>query len=152
MLEYEFETHDEMIEFKWAAKQSLSSIIDKIANLYLKNDKAWVIGFSGGKDSTVVLSLVFQALTTLKKEQLTKNVYVVCSDTLVETPVVVGLIRQTLNDVQEYAKKIGIPLFTQIVVPEVGETFWSNLLGKGYPAPTKSFRWCTERMKINPVG
>ena len=63
MLEYEFETHDEMIEFKWAAKQSLSSIIDKIANLYLKNDKAWVIGFSGGKDSTVVLSLVFQIVS-----------------------------------------------------------------------------------------
>ena len=152
MLEYDFESHDEMIELSGVAGEMLSMTVEKIANLYLKNDKAWVIGFSGGKDSTVVLSLIFQALTTLKKEQLTKNVYVVCSDTLVETPVVVGLIRETLNDVQECAKKKGIPLVTQIVVPEVGETFWSNLLGKGYPAPTKSFRWCTERMKINPVS
>jgi DNA sulfur modification protein DndC len=152
MLEYEFETHDEMVQYRSIGKEKLSITVDKIANLYLKNDKAWVIGFSGGKDSTVVLSLVFQALTTLKKEQLTKKVYVVCSDTLVETPVVVGLIRKTLKDVQECADKKGIPLITQVVIPEINETFWSNLLGKGYPAPTKSFRWCTERMKINPVS
>ena len=76
----------------------------------------------------------------------------VCSDTLVETPVVVGLIRDVLNDVQESANKKGLPIITQMVVPEVSETFWSNLLGKGYPAPTKSFRWCTERMKIKPVS
>ena len=68
MLEYEYETHDEMIKLSAVAGEILSMTIDKIANLYLKNDKAWVIGFSGGKDSTVVLSLVFQALTTLKKD------------------------------------------------------------------------------------
>ena len=62
MLEYEFETHDEMIELSGVAGEMLSVTIDKIAKLYLKNDKAWVIGFSGGKDSTVVLSLIFQAL------------------------------------------------------------------------------------------
>ena len=152
MLEYEFETHDEMIGVVGIAGEKLADTIKKIANLYLKNDKAWVIGFSGGKDSTVVLSLIFQALKTLDKKQLNKNVYVVCSDTLVETPVVVGLIRKVLDDVQKSAYELGIPLITQIVVPEVSETFWSNLLGKGYPAPTKSFRWCTERMKINPIS
>ena len=123
MLEYEFETHEEMVQYRSIGKEKLSITVDKIANLYLKNDKAWVIGFSGGKDSTVVLSLVFQALTTLKKEQLTKKVYVVCSDTLVETPVVVGLIRKTLKDVQECADKKGIPLITQVVIPEINETF-----------------------------
>jgi len=152
MLEYEFETHDEMVGAVGIAGEMLSNIIEKIADLYLKNDKAWVVGFSGGKDSTVILSLIFQALTSLQQDQLTKNVYVVCSDTLVETPVVVGLVRKVLEDVQESAKARGLPIITQMVVPKVSETFWSNLLGKGYPAPTKTFRWCTERMKINPVS
>ena len=152
MLEYDFDTHEEMTDVFAIAGESLSMTLEKIRQLYLKNDKAWVIGFSGGKDSTVVLSLIIQALLKLDKSQLTKNVYVVCSDTLVETPVVVGLIRQTLLDVEKFAQSKGIPFKTQMVVPDVGQTFWSNLLGKGYPAPTKSFRWCTERMKINPVS
>ena len=152
MLDYDFENHTDMVESVGIAGEMLSSIVDKIANLYLKNDKAWVIGFSGGKDSTVVLSLIFHALTTLKKEQLKKNVYVVCSDTLVETPVVVGLVRKALDDVQEFANKKGLPLVTQMVVPQTNNTFWVNLLGKGYPTPTKTFRWCTERMKIKPVS
>ena len=73
MLDYDFENHTDMVESVGIAGEMLSSIVDKIANLYLKNDKAWVIGFSGGKDSTVVLSLIFHTLTTLKKEQLKKN-------------------------------------------------------------------------------
>jgi len=152
MLEHEFETHEEMVASVGIAGEMLSQIVEKIANLYLKNDKSWVIGFSGGKDSTVVLSLILHALTTLQKNQLNKTVYVVCSDTLVETPVVVGLIRKVLDDVQDFANLKGLPIVTQMVIPKVSETFWSNLLGKGYPAPTKSFRWCTERMKIKPVS
>ena len=84
MLEYDFDTHEEMTDVFAIAGESLSMTLEKIRQLYLKNDKAWVIGFSGGKDSTVVLSLIIQALLKLDKSQLTKNVYVVCSDTLVE--------------------------------------------------------------------
>jgi DNA sulfur modification protein DndC len=140
-----------MIDDLVIADEKLTDLIKEIADQYLKNDRAWVVGFSGGKDSTVILSLIFQALTTLTKKQLSKNVYVVCSDTLVETPVVVGLVREVLNSVQISANAKGIPLVTQMVVPDTNNTFWSNLLGKGYPAPTKGFRWCTERMKIKPV-
>lgn len=151
MIEHEYKTHDLMTEDLIIADEKLSDLVKQIAQLYLKDDRAWVVGFSGGKDSTVVLSLVFQALTTLDKKQLKKNIYVVCSDTLVETPVVVGLIRSVLDDVQKSANEKKLPIFTQMVVPDTNNTFWSNLLGKGYPAPTKGFRWCTERMKIKPV-
>ena len=151
MSSHEYKTHELMINDLVFADEKLTDLIKEIADLYLKNDRAWVVGFSGGKDSTVILSLIFQALTTLTKKQLNKNVYVVCSDTLVETPVVVGLVREVLNNVQISANEQGIPLVTQMVVPDTSDTFWSNLLGKGYPAPTKGFRWCTERMKIKPV-
>jgi len=126
MSSHEYKIHDLMIEDLTVADEKLTDLIKEIADLYLKNDRAWVIGFSGGKDSTVILSLIFQALTTLTKRQLNKNVYVVCSDTLVETPVVVGLVREVLNKVQMSANEKGIPLVTQMVVPDTNNTFWSN--------------------------
>ena len=112
----------------------------------------WVIGFSGGKDSTAVLQLVYSVLLSLSQDQRHKPVFVVSSDTRVETPVVVDLLSQTLDELNENAKSINIPLTAHTVKPEVDQSFWVNLLGKGYAAPTKSFRWCTERMKINPIN
>jgi len=151
MAQHLYNSHHEMIIDLAIADRNLFEQIEEIKTLYQSDTRAWVIGFSGGKDSSVVLSLVYQALKQLDKDKLTKPVYVICSDTLVETPVVVGLIKKVLNDVEHAAKRDGIPLTAHLVVPDVKNTFWANLLGKGYPAPTKSFRWCTERMKIRPV-
>jgi len=36
------------------------------------------------------------------------------------------------------------------LTPEIEDSFWVNLIGKGYPAPRLKFRWCTERLKIKP--
>jgi len=38
------------------------------------------------------------------------------------------------------------------VTPKLEDTFWVNLIGKGYPSPNRWFRWCTERLKINPTS
>ena len=70
MSTHEYKTHDLMIGDLTIADESLTDLIKEIAELYLKNDRAWVVGFSGGKDSTVILSLIYQALTTLTKKQL----------------------------------------------------------------------------------
>lgn len=140
---------DQALEF---GGKSLALSLDIIQKLYLEDNRSWIIGFSGGKDSTVILSLVYFALSKLPKEKLTKPIHVVCSDTLVETPVIVNLIKDTLALVEQGGQEAGIPISTQMVVPKKEQTFWVNLLGKGYPAPTRSFRWCTERMKINPVS
>lgn len=126
--------------------------IDEIHMLYKADNRPWVIGYSGGKDSTAILQLVYLALLALPEAERQKPVFVVSSDTLVETPVVVGLIIGTLEKIQKCANEHGINLQTQQVVPNVTETFWVNLIGKGYPAPTRQFRWCTERLKINPVS
>lgn len=140
---------DENLSF---AGQPVNRIIEGIKEVYLSDKRSWIIGFSGGKDSTVILSLVYQAIALIPESKRTKPVYVVCSDTLVETPVVVGLIKNVLDAVQTSAKEHNLPITTKMVVPKQSETFWVNLLGKGYPAPTRSFRWCTERMKIRPVS
>ena len=126
---------------------------EDIREIYLSDSRPWVIGYSGGKDSTAVVRLVYEALAELPRDRRHKPVFVVSSDTLVETPLVVTLIKETLDQMRDSAKAEGLPLEVALpVTPKVDQTFWVNLIGKGYPAPTRQFRWCTERMKIDPVS
>lgn len=134
------------------AGKTIWSYIEEIHGLYKADKRPWVIGYSGGKDSTAILQLVYLALLSLPEVERQKPVFVVSSDTLVETPIIVNLITSTLEKIQSGANSQGLNLHTQQVMPKIKETFWVNLIGKGYPAPTKNFRWCTERMKINPVS
>lgn len=124
-----------------------------IAQIYRADSRPWVIGFSGGKDSTAVCRLVFEALISLPAHERTKQVFIVSSDTLVETPMVVEQIRQSLQRMRASAAALKLPIeVAEPVMPHAEETFWVNLIGKGYPAPTRQFRWCTERMKIDPMS
>ena len=126
---------------------------EDILTVYKADDRPWVIGFSGGKDSTAVCRLVFEALLQLPLAERTKPVFIVSSDTLVETPLVVNLIREALDKMRFAASELGLPIeVAEPVTPLIEETFWVNLIGKGYPAPTRQFRWCTERMKIDPTS
>ncbi len=143
---------EELLQTEEFAGRRAIEIVEEIQDLYLEDDKPWVIGFSGGKDSTTVLSLIYTALQKLEPKKRHKHVYVISSDTLVETPVVVDMISGAIDKINQSAKKNNLPVSAHIVVPKSDNTFWVNLLGKGYPAPTRSFRWCTERMKINPVS
>ena len=132
--------------------KSIQDLCAEIAATYLADNRPWIVGFSGGKDSTAVLSLVYTALQMIPVEKRQKQVYVVSSDTLVETPVVVDLIVSVLNAINSQAKIDQIPMTAHPVFPKMDQSFWVNLLGRGYPAPQQSFRWCTERMKIDPVS
>lgn len=131
---------------------TLKYFIDDIQTVYCADNRPWVIGYSGGKDSSAVVTLVYLALQALDEDKRTKHVYIVASDTLVETPLVVDHVNKSLESIGNNARRDGLPISTHKVLPKPNETFWSCLLGKGYPAPTKSFRWCTERMKIDPVS
>lgn len=131
---------------------TLKHFIDDIQTVYCADNRPWVIGYSGGKDSSAVVTLVYLALQALNEDKRTKHVYIVASDTLVETPLVVDHVNKSLESIGNNARRDGLPISTHKVLPKPNETFWSCLLGKGYPAPTKSFRWCTERMKIDPVS
>jgi DNA sulfur modification protein DndC len=133
-------------------RKSLSEIYEEIGQVYLLNDLPWVVGFSGGKDSTAALQLVWYALQRLPREKLTKHVYVVASDTLVEAPAIAERIESSLRRMNEAARAAGLPLTAHKVIPEIDESFWVNLIGRGYPAPYNRFRWCTERMKIKPTN
>ncbi len=134
-------------------KQEISNLLTIIKKLYLEDDIPWVIGYSGGKDSTATLQLVWYALSELPLEQrMKKVVHVISTDTLVESPVVAKWVETSLKKmaVQASDEKKPMPIIPHRLIPDYNDTFWVNLLGRGYPYPRPNFRWCTDRLKIKP--
>ncbi len=122
----------------------------QIQDIYLSDSIPWVIGYSGGKDSTACLQLVWTAVAELPHEKRTKPVHVISTDTLVENPVVAMWVEASLEKMRIEAQQQNVPIIPQRLTPNITDRFWVNLIGKGYPAPRPMFRWCTSRLKINP--
>jgi DNA sulfur modification protein DndC len=130
--------------------KTIQQFADEIRELYLGDAVPWVIGYSGGKDSSAVLQLVWNALRDLPDEQRKKPVHVISTDTLVEQPLVSSWVDASLARMRSAAAEQGLPIVPHKLTPEVEDSFWVNLIGKGYPAPRQKFRWCTDRLKIRP--
>lgn len=130
-------------------KEDIRSVIEIIKELYLEDMIPWICGYSGGKDSTAVVQLVWYALQELPKEKLKKIVHVISTDTLVESPVVAIWATESLKKMKQGAKEQGLPIVPHRLTPTTTNTFWVNLIGRGYPYPRRDFRWCTDRMKID---
>ena len=133
--------------------QKLLDAIAEMKQLYLEDPIPWIVGYSGGKDSTAVVQCTFYMLKELKDEgkKLHKDIHIICTDTLVENPIVSMWVESSLKIMQEAADKEEYPLKVHLLHPDPKDSFWANLIGRGYPAPRNRFRWCTERMKIDPV-
>jgi DNA sulfur modification protein DndC len=129
---------------------TVDALVRQTQELYLADGVPWVVGYSGGKDSTAVLQIVWLALHGLEPEQRTKPVHVISTDTLVENPVVAAWVTHSLDVLDEAAETQNLPITPHRLTPAVTDTFWVNLIGRGYPAPRPKFRWCTERLKIRP--
>jgi len=132
--------------------ETVAILTEQIQNLYLEDDIPWIVGYSGGKDSTATLQLVWDAVVDLPAEKRHKPVHIISTDTLVENPVVALWVGQSLKSMQKAIDKAGIPFYPHRLTPEAQNSFWVNLVGKGYPAPRPKFRWCTERLKIKPAN
>ena len=119
--------------------------------VYLHDRRPWMIGFSGGKDSTLLCQLVFEMLESLPEEKRWKPVYIVTSDTMVENPIVKTYMHKMSKAINEVSAKKQLNVQAHMIYPETRQTFWSLVIGLGYPTPEPpGFRWCTERLKINP--
>ena len=130
------------------AKRTVHDIYEEIRTVYLNDFRPWILGFSGGKDSTCMVQLVWNALSELPPEKLDKKIYIVSSDTLVESPQIVDRITSSLDKIEKAAKESRLPISTNLLRPPTSDTFWVRILGLGYPAPTSMFRWCTDMLKI----
>lgn len=140
--------------------KKIDNIIDELIDQYAfadSSERPWIIGFSGGKDSTVLLTLVWKALLRIREEvpfpfQLRRPVYVVCNDTLVENPIIVEYVDEVLTLIEKEARNQNLPIFVKKTLPKIDSTFWVNVIGKGYPVPNNTFRWCTDKLKIRPTS
>ena len=133
------------------------AVIDELKDQYMEADKncrPWIIGFSGGKDSTVLLMLTWIAMQELRDEgtELRRRVYVVCNDTMVENPVIEEYVTTVLFEIGKAAQEQHLPVQVVTTTPQLEDTFWSCVIGKGYPVPNNAFRFCTEKMKIKPTS
>ena len=123
--------------------------MSRITQAYLSDPQPWVVGYSGGKDSTAVVKLVFQSLLSLRHAR--KPVTVIYCDTGVEIPMASALARRALDDLELEAANFGLPISVRVLSPPMRERFFVKVLGRGYPPPTDKFRWCTDRLRIDPV-
>ena len=138
----------------------VEGIISEIIDQYAYADQTirpWIIGFSGGKDSTVLLTLVWIALQRIRNDQpypfqLRRPVYVVCNDTMVENPIIASYVDDVLAQIDTEAREQNLPIYVKKTTPKLEESFWINVIGKGYPVPNNSFRWCTDKLKIKPTS
>lgn len=127
------------------------AIKEEMERVYLHDQRPWMIGYSGGKDSTLLCQLVFEMLESLPEEKRWKPVYIVTSDTMVENPIVKAYMHKMSKAINEASAEKKLNVQAHIIYPEIRQTFWSLVIGLGYPTPEPpGFRWCTERLKINP--
>lgn len=112
----------------------------------------WIIGFSGGKDSTIVVQLTIEVILDIAPEHRVRPIYILYNDTLVESPVFQEHVAARLKQIGDGVQALGLPISVITTTPPVTETFWFNHLGKGYPAPNRTFRWCMDRLKIAPTS
>jgi len=114
-------------------------------------DIPWVVGLSGGKDSTALTMLLLETIEMLPPPiRNKKKVFVTCVNTLVEAPPVIEHVHLFISELKDYVRNRGLPVEVVELVPDVSQTFWVNVIGRGYPTPVREFRWCTDRMKIRP--
>ena len=125
------------------------AIMQEIQELYASDTIPWVIGYSGGKDSTASVQLIWNAIAALPIEERVKDVHVISTDTLVENPVISAWVSSSLESMRRAAHDQNMPFKPHKLTPSVENRFWVNLIGKGYPAPRPRFRWCTDRLKIS---
>lgn len=128
-------------------------IIEEMTFVYKHDNRPWLIGYSGGKDSSLLVSLVIEVVTRLPEYERNKKIFIVTSDTGVENPIVKKYMHTSSQKINEFSQKINANIQADIIYPDVTQSYWNLVIGLGYPTPEPpGFRWCTERLKIIPMN
>jgi DNA sulfur modification protein DndC len=126
--------------------------IARVQHAYVNDSHPWFLGFSGGKDSAALATILFEALRRASRSgPLNKPVTLLYCDTGVEIPVMAQQARRALRELAKDAAAQGLPIRSRSASPALGDRFFVKVIGRGYPPPTNKFRWCTSRLRIEPV-
>lgn len=132
---------------------AFEDIIEEMTYVYKHDNRPWLIGYSGGKDSSLLVTLVVETVARLAEHERTKKIFIVTSDTGVENPVVKRYMHTSSEKINEFSQKNNANIKADIIYPDVAQSYWSLVIGLGYPTPEPpGFRWCTERLKILPMN
>ncbi|WP_052761312.1 phosphoadenosine phosphosulfate reductase family protein [Sedimenticola thiotaurini] len=125
---------------------SIEATIEQLNN----DDSPWIVGFSGGKDSSLVIQILISAFCQLPVSKR-KKLYVFYCDTGVEIPVLKDYIKNTLERIRKEGRALGVDISVKAIKPAVKDRYFVKVIGRGYPPPTNIFRWCTDRLRIDPI-
>jgi DNA sulfur modification protein DndC len=134
------------------AGATYKDIKGSLTELYLADERPWLVGFSGGKDSTMLASLMFDAVVSIPAGERKKPISLLCTDTRIEIPAIAEMVEGTLSRMQKFSQQNDLNIEVNLLKPPPEQSFWVNLIGRGYPPPNRTFRWCTQRLKIDPVN
>jgi DNA sulfur modification protein DndC len=110
------------------ADNSYRDIIDSLVQLYTADDRPWLVGFSGGKDSTMLASLIFNSVMAVPAAQRKKPVAVLCTDTRVEIPAIAEIVEGTLSRMYKFSQQKGLNIEVNLLKPPPEQSFWVNII------------------------
>lgn len=103
-----------------------------------------VVSYSGGKDSTSLLTLLL-VLIEAGRVPRPRSLRVLLANTRVELP----LLHLAALEIMQIVREKGY--LAQVVEPPLEDRFFVRMFGFGYPPPHNGFRWCTELLKLKPM-
>ncbi len=99
----------------------------------------------------MLASLIFHAVLEIPSSHRVKPISILCTDTRVEIPAISELVENSLTKMRKCSQQEQLNIEVNLLKPPPEQSFWVSLIGRGYPPPNRTFRWCTQRLKINPV-
>lgn len=129
---------------------SITELINEVRSLYVQDNLPWILQVSFGKDSAFMTTIVWKAVSQISIERRTKPIYIISSDTMVETPVMSQYVQRSISLINRKAKEDQLPIYAILVKPHIKSRFFYKVLGRGTlpPSPKVRARWCTEHLKI----
>lgn len=120
----------------------------------LEGDVNPVIGYSGGKDSSVVANLTLTAARRrIESGKPCPTLYLLHADTGVENSAMVELAHGEMRRIQEFAQKHGFVVEILISQPALNEGFAAQIFsGRALPSFPESNRVCSTSWKVVPMS
>jgi DNA sulfur modification protein DndC len=111
----------------------------------------WSIAWSGGKDSTALLTLTVHLIRS-GEVPAPETLTVLYADTRMElTPLVIAA--ASIRNQLQTLHLPGVGLDVRTVMAPLDKRFFVYMLGRGVPPPNNNtFRWCTRQIKVEPMA